>query len=137
MIFPVIYAALTWYFAMRWRREWPSFLAVGLSGLLLALAIRMIGAWREHIPDEALGGLVLLYPYSALVVGVGLYICCMPRRVTETQCRRCRYDLAGLDPINLRCPECGTLWKGRGSGLEEKEEWVPRPKGPIKRRGIG
>lgn len=136
MIFPVIYAALTWYFAMRWRREWPSFLAVGLSALFLYLAILMIEAWREHIPAEARGGMVLVYPYSVLVIGIGLYICVMPRRMTETECRRCRYELNGLDPVDLKCPECGTLWKGRGSGLEEKQELIPRPTGPIKKRGI-
>lgn len=136
MIFPVIYAALTWYFAMRWRREWPSFLAVALSALFLFLAIQMIEAWRERIPPEARGGMVLVYPYSVLVIGIGLYICVMPRRVSETQCRRCRYELSGLDPVDLKCPECGTLWKGRGSGLEEKHDLIPRPTGPIKKRGI-
>lgn len=134
MILPVVYAVLTWYAAVRWRRRWPSFLLVGLSISFLFLLGRLGHAWQGHFPLAFRTSFVLFWPYAFLVAGIGLYICFLPRRHHEYQCRGCGYDLSGLDHQSLVCPECGDEWRGKGSGHEPSEVLTPIPKGPPKRR---
>jgi hypothetical protein len=110
VFFFVLYAVAIWYMAARWRRQWGSFLAIalGLLGLLLvAHAHYRLSVWsngRIYLPVLQ----VLLYPYTVLVVGLGLYIAFLPRRAIPWEhCPGCEYDLRGLDaPVTL-CPECG------------------------------
>ena len=49
----------------------------------------------------------LLYPYSIVVVGIGLYMACLPRAIPRQWCSTCRYDLSGLENEVDLCPECG------------------------------
>lgn len=128
MIFPVIYAVLTWYLAGMWRRRWPAFAAVGVSATLLLSLARLLSAWSEHIPWSYRMGLVLFWPYAALVVGIGLYIALLPRRPGPGDCQRCHYDLSGLDPVDLACPECGEAFRGPGSGHETPIVLTPVPR---------
>jgi 4-amino-4-deoxy-L-arabinose transferase-like glycosyltransferase len=106
----VVYAFAVWYAAARWRRRWPSFawVALGLVGLLL---IAYLHYWLNIWTHGAIYLPVLrsiLYPYTILVVIVGVYIACLPRtRPGETSCTSCKYDLAGLT-MPAVCPECGT-----------------------------
>lgn len=136
MFVPVIYAILTWYAAMRWRRRWPAFACVGVSTFLLVLTINLLRAFGEGVRREYGHALVLLVPYTVVVAGIGLYIACLPRRLTSTQCRGCGYDLAGLDPVGLNCPECSAPWRGRGSGFEERVELTPRLTGEPRKRTV-
>lgn len=103
------YAVLVWYAALRWRRRWESFAWVlaGILGLVLVALLHIqLSRWTR-------GGIYLpvlqclLYPYAALVGGIGLYLACLPRRVVAAQCLRCQYDLAGLAGEAEQCPECG------------------------------
>jgi len=128
VIFPVIYAVLTWYCAGIWRRRWLGFAAVGTSAAVLLSLARMLAAWSEHIPWSYRMGLVLFWPYVALVVGIGLYIALLPRRPGAGDCQRCRYALTGLDPVDLACPECGEPFRGPGSGHEPRIELTPVPR---------
>jgi len=136
VIFPVIYAVLVWYATMRWRRQWPSFAVVGAGVCVLAaLGLSLPHADVGHGWDVFELFKVLLWPYAALVGGVGLFIACLPRRAKPGQCTDCYYDLSGLDPRGLRCPECGTQYRGPGSGLEDElQELIPIPKQPIPKR---
>lgn len=138
MILPVIYAVLTWYLAMRWRRTWLAFAAVAGSVLVLMLAGHLLEVWMPHMEGQGKSLLLLFWPYTVLVGVVGIYIACLPAKAGEMQCARCRYDLSGLDPHGLSCPECGAVWKGKGSAFEAPPpELTPIPKGPPKmRRGL-
>jgi hypothetical protein len=105
-----VYAVLVWAAAARWRRHWESFAWVGLAFAGLALV-----AYLHYLLNVVTGGKIylpvlrsLLYPYTAVVVGVGLFISCLPhRRRPLIECPRCSYDLHGLEDEVNSCPECG------------------------------
>jgi hypothetical protein len=106
----VVYAVAVWYAAARWRRRWEAFawILAGFGGLALVAYFH----WRLNIWTHGTIYLpvlrVLLYPYTALVVGVGLFIAMLPRRVIPwAHCPGCLYDLRGLDAPVESCPECG------------------------------
>lgn len=140
MILFVFYAMLVWYGAYLWRRRWGGLvvLAAALTGLLVVWKVhyRMNG-WVEggnFLPVLR----VLLAPYIVLVMGVGVVLVCQ-RRLPRSgyYCRACQYDLSGLEPAALACPECGDPWTGKGSGVEPPEEHIeliPIPTGPPRRR---
>jgi hypothetical protein len=106
----VVYAVVIWYAAARFRRQWESFawVAGGLAGLLLV-------AWLHTKLSDWTDGRIflpvlrsLLYPYTALVVAVGLFIACLPVGRVKVDCPTCDYDLRGLEDEVNSCPECGT-----------------------------
>jgi hypothetical protein len=106
----VVYAILVWLAAAKWRRQWLSLviILIALIGLILvALFHYQLSLWshgRIYLPVLQ----VLLYPYTALVVVLGLYIAALPRRpITWVHCPICKYDLRGLDDPIESCPECG------------------------------
>lgn len=107
----VLYAALVWYAAIRWRRSWLGLLCVlaGLAGVaLIAFAHIKLNQWthgRIYLPVLQ----VLLYPYGALILMIGLFILTIPRIYAGSQCRKCGYELKGLETHVRRCPECGTV----------------------------
>ena len=126
LLFP-IYAVVIWALAMHWRRRWPAFAIVACGTALLVGAVRLCMR-LDLLPATAKIFYELLWPYILLLGGMGTYIACLPRRAREHECQRCHYDLRGLDPLALTCPECGAEWRGRGSGREAKhEELVPIP----------
>jgi hypothetical protein len=106
----VVYAAAVWYAAARWRRQWESFawVGIGLAGLLLVAYLHyLLSLWtdgRIFLPILR----SLLYPYTVVVVIVGLYIACLPSRPPIVECPSCAYDLRGLEEEVNMCPECGT-----------------------------
>ena len=106
-----VYAVVVWCAAARWRRQWESFAWVGAGfvGLVLVAYFHYkLSVWTEgkiYLPVLR----SLLYPYTGLVVLVGLFIACMPAgRVRRVECPRCDYDLRGLEEEVNSCPECGT-----------------------------
>lgn len=128
MILPALYAAIVWVLAMRWRRRWEGYaaVAVGVAGLLAVDA--GLGALDRAIPADRSAVLVagaaapagfrsttfllhdLLRPYIGVLAVFGFYIASLPRRApSEAHCRKCHYDLSGLDPRGLACPECGEV----------------------------
>lgn len=122
MIFPVIYACLIWFFAAKHRRRWPGVLAVVLGLSVLALigstsltddrGAASSGAWFT-LPEGLRHGLrlfmVLLVPYGAMVGLVAVFLVCLPRPKVASGCTGCGYDLSGLNPLGLVCPECGLV----------------------------
>ncbi len=106
----VIYAIAVWYAAARWRRQWLSlaWVTAGFLGLVL------VGYFHSRLNVWSNGQIylpvlrVLLYPYTLMVVAVGLYIAALPRRnIRWEHCPLCEYDLRGLDQPIETCPECG------------------------------
>lgn len=115
VLFP-LYAVFIWYFCFRWRRSW-----VGLACLFLGVAGVGVAAWihwaltqtfSEKFVNPMLFQLLLAIE-AGMVLIVGGFIVMLPVEVAETPCRRCRYDLAGLDEDNPTCPECGMLHAAR------------------------
>jgi hypothetical protein len=135
LLFP-IFSSLIWALAMYWRRRWQSFAVVTVAVVFLLGLTRILAAWHEHLPPMSHLFYELLWPYIVLTGGIGYYICCLPRRFTgELDCRACGYHLVGLKLTDLKCPECGKAWEGKGSGLEPPPEvLIPIPRGPVKKR---
>lgn len=142
MILLAAYAMFIWYLAIRYRRHWIGYLCVTGGVLLLILISRpAVGenVLAALLPSGLRSGyrqmMALLIPESALIALVGYFIVSIPHRHGPTQCRRCGYDLKGLSPRGLSCPECGAEWKGKGSGLEEPPiVLTPIYKGPPRKR---
>ena len=107
-IFFVGYALAVWACAARWRRAPTGCIAVAIGALGL-LGLNYLHYKLEDWTDGTIYLPVLqsiMYPYTGLVAGVGLYIACLPR-IHAYQCRYCHYDLRGLAADALLCPECG------------------------------
>jgi len=106
----IAYAVLVWYGALRWRRNWRGVAVVllGVLGVVFTGYLHwMLNQWTQgRIYLRVLQ--VLLYPYGALVAGVGFFIAALPRVYTGAQCRSCGYDLRGLETDERVCPECAT-----------------------------
>jgi hypothetical protein len=142
VILMAVYAAFVWYLAIRYRRQWAGYASVVVGVLLLLVLAR--GAVGEHalaasLPAWLLKGyrhlVLMLVPEAALVGLIGFFVASLPRKESVTACRGCGYELRGLDPAGLKCPECGRAWMGRGSGLEEPPiVLTPIRKGPVQRR---
>jgi hypothetical protein len=108
ILFPV-YAVFIWYFCLRWRRNW-----VGWASLLMGVSGVGVVAWFHQTVNSLMAGAwdgplfpILLASEAGLVLVVGVFIVLLPIEVAEVPCRRCHYDLAGLEEDNPTCPECG------------------------------
>jgi hypothetical protein len=133
----VLYALAVWFAAFRRRREWESLAAVGLGalGLLIVAWVHyLLGVWTNG--DIRLAVLQsMLYPYAALVIGVGLYLASMPQVLASpVRCLGCNYDMHSLDEPDAICPECGRrLHPPRHPAVRVNPEAParrPRPAGP-------
>lgn len=134
MLFFPIYAMIIWAGAMYWRRKWPALAITAAGVLLLLIAGRLFIAYEHLLPSGTRLFHELLWPYTLFVGAMGFYIALLPRPAKGHECKRCRYDLRGLDPHNLICPECGEEWCGIGSGREPPPvDLIPIPKGPPKK----
>ncbi|MCC6659287.1 MAG: hypothetical protein IT437_00205 [Phycisphaerales bacterium] len=103
------YAVLVWFAAARFRRQWKAFawVGAGIVGLIIVALLHIqLNVWTHgqiYLPVLQ----SILYPYTVVVAVMGLYLACLPRRVPEAHCTRCRYDLRGLEREPELCPECG------------------------------
>ncbi|MCC5823173.1 MAG: hypothetical protein LAT64_09780 [Phycisphaerales bacterium] len=106
--FFVGYAMFVWYLSARYRRTLLAY-ACALTGAAL-LIVLSYGHWvvGQANPELMIQGMqILLYPYTAAVGGVGIFIASLPRRYPEGCCRSCGYNLEGLGHPTDSCPECG------------------------------
>lgn len=105
----VIYAALVWWAALRWRRRLLGFVAVGLGVMGVWFVARFYLLLGSMLGIERTDSfMILMVPFGGIVGVVGAYIACLPVR-RETACRRCGYSLIGIEREGglLICPECG------------------------------
>jgi hypothetical protein len=106
-----IYAMLVWALCFRFRRRLAGFVA-WVAGVVAAATIavldRKVRVWLGD-PDDAFSSMqMVLWAEVAIVSVMGLFIWAMPRRpAPEFPCKRCGYDLAGLETSAPTCPECG------------------------------
>lgn len=128
-IFFVGYALAVWIIAARYRRTYAAFIAVA-GGLLGLMGLNFL---HIKLNDWTSGDIYLpvlqsiMYPYTALVAGVGCYIAVLPQR-SGIGCPKCGYDLHGLTRPGepCRCPECGVVSGGpepvyRASGADRDD----------------
>ncbi len=108
MLLP-LYALLVWYHCFRQRRRlmgWVA-LALGILGMATLSKIEFtVRAWAGGEPGFNSFQFILMGETFIVTMG-GLFIVLLPRRDAETPCRKCGYDLVGLEEKNPRCPECG------------------------------
>lgn len=108
VLFP-LYAILVWSFSWRFRRSWIAFaaVAVGVLGVVLVgMLHRLSGVIFPTLVNARLFSM-LLGVEGACILVVGFYIALLPRQRIDLPCRRCGYELSGLDEPNPVCPECG------------------------------
>jgi hypothetical protein len=116
MIF-VIYAAIVWWLAAKWRRTWRSFVVVTVGVLFILAIAKGHDRLAVFTGFRFVGVMVnaLLYPYVILLGLMGYYIAVIPRPVGEgahKPCRHCGYDLVGAEEFaSTLCPECGADWR--------------------------
>lgn len=112
VLFP-IYAFLVWYACLRWRRQFMGIAALILGVALIALLAQADLAIRRalHLHDEGPLFRFMLYSEALIVTLVGAILVFLPPRAgAQHPCRRCGYELAGLEHANPTCPECGTAF---------------------------
>jgi len=106
--FFVGYALLVWFTTAKHRRTLLAIacVGIGIGGLLLiSYAHWLLGQYHPVLLIQGLQ--ILMYPNTAVVGAVAVFIASMPRPCPDGACPRCHYDLAGLGyPVSV-CPECG------------------------------
>jgi hypothetical protein len=120
MLFP-LYALFIWYLCFKHRRRWQGFVAwaAGVLGVVtFAVLDARIRTWLGFQPGALISLQLLLWMEAGAVALVGGFIVILPRRYAQVPCRKCGYELRGLEEENPRCPECG---------LEEAAFKVKRP----------
>jgi hypothetical protein len=136
VILPV-YAVLVCLLVAKYRRRPLGYVLAALGALLPMLVLRVLCRIEPPSEDISLVSLSLIFrAESGFLLVAGLLVASMPRPVPSGMtCTGCRYDLKGLDPVGLHCPECGAHWRGAGSGHEvDNTPRIPIPRGPIKKR---
>lgn len=134
MLLFALYAFGVWLLCFRWRRQWQGFVALA-SGVLLVVTLAMLDRRLREWGGERGSGFTslqfLLWVESGIIALVGLFICVLPKGYAKVPCRKCGYELAGLEQENPRCPECGiefavTAPAKRPQALRAAEEPVQR-----------
>ncbi|MEN0020869.1 MAG: hypothetical protein AAF747_08310 [Planctomycetota bacterium] len=105
-------ALSVWFPAYHYRRRLAGF-GIVMLGLLGLAALAYFHYWasiwtngRVSLPALQM----MLYPYTLLVVAVGVGLACVPRGepiAIGGQCGHCGYDITALPQHVVRCPECG------------------------------
>lgn len=114
VLFPA-YAVLIWVLTWRTRRTWLGFATVA-AGVLGVLILGLLHHYTELVFPISVSGPffpLMLAVEAAFVLVVGLFIAALPLRRIDRPCRRCRYELQGLDDPNPTCPECGMAHAAR------------------------
>lgn len=109
MIFP-LYALFIWYLCFKHRRRWQGVVAwlAGIVGVVTFAVLDVrIRTWLGFQPGALLSLQLLLWMEAGAVALVGGFIVILPRRSAFVPCRKCGYELRGLEEENPRCPECG------------------------------
>lgn len=113
MLFFPFLAVLIWYFAGKYRRTWRGVLAVFVGMAVFALLeMTLIRAGTMGFAGMKPWLVVWLLIFSGvLVMAVSIFIFFMPTAPPPyVHCKKCRYNLTGLDSLDLKCPECGLVW---------------------------
>lgn len=128
LLFP-LYAAIVWYGCYRFRRQFLGYaaFAAGVLGivLLLWLDIRLTRWLLNQHPAPGL--LMMLSAEGCIVFLIGGYLVMTPRERAAMPCRRCAYELAGLDDHDPRCPECGLERAAKRGDLPPAPPAEPMP----------
>ncbi|MEL6328884.1 MAG: hypothetical protein AAFR38_04425 [Planctomycetota bacterium] len=112
-LFFTLYAVMVWWLAAKTRRTAKAFAPV-LLGVGILLLINWIHYELYKLTNGELDLAVvrsMMYPYTALVAGVAVFIALLPKVAAPGRCGGCGYDLSGLPGEGtgerVVCPECG------------------------------
>jgi len=110
----LFYAAIVWYCCFKWRRHWLGFASVAAGLALVALSSLALASIERYLIRTGSAKTMdarlfhMLLGVEAAIVGVvGIFFACLPRESPQRPCRRCGYELKGLETSNPTCPECG------------------------------
>jgi len=115
MLLFVFFAMLVWYGSFVGRRRLGGLAALG-AGLFVLFVVNAVHfrvaqtfGYEQYVPVFR----VLLYPYTALVASIGIFMISLPIDLPrgEIHCKACRYDLTEIKQEVLEgdpCPECGS-----------------------------
>lgn len=112
----VLYAIGIWYAAAVHRRRAAGYLWVG-AGVLGMVVVAYAHALLNYWTNGAIRLPVLqslLWPYTIMVMVVGVYIASLPR--ARVLCRRCSFDLTDAQTPGGRCPSCQAVRAHRVRG---------------------
>lgn len=115
LLFPA-YAIFVWYFCVRFRRQVWGFVALAFGLTLVAtLATLQRRLYLAYDSDSFMVTHLdfLLWLEFFAIGAVGLFLACLPTHAADVPCRKCGYELSGLDDSNPTCPECGTASAAR------------------------
>lgn len=109
MIFLPLYAFIVWALAFVWRRRIAGFI-VALGSALPVLVITLIIAASTEVTTPGAAGSPLFLTfvplsYGLIVTSIATFIAMQPRVTAKDPCRKCGYDIVGLE--SGVCPECG------------------------------
>lgn len=125
MLFP-LYALFIWYLCFKHRRRWQGVVAwlAGIVGVVtFALLDVRVRTWLGFPPGALLSLQLLLWMEAGAVALVGGFIVLLPRRSAYVPCRKCGYELRGLEDENPQCPECGLEF----AAYKPKKKATPPP----------
>lgn len=137
MVLLPVYAVAVCVLVARFRRR-PLGYILAIIGALIPMGVlailRRVVPPSEDVSTVSLG--LIMWAESWFMLAMGLIVASLPRPHPKGMfCTGCKYDLTGLHPVDLDCPECGMRWKGKGSGRDiDDVPRIPIPRGPIKRR---
>lgn len=105
------FAAIFWAGIYIHRRTWWA-LVWWLGAVVVLIAVALFHAWLDvyyrgtiHLPIMR----AVLYPYAALVTGLGIILAFMPKNYSGRPCPKCKYDVSGLaEEGRFSCPECNS-----------------------------
>jgi hypothetical protein len=109
MLFP-LYALFVCFLCFKHRRRWRGIAAWAagvVSIVTFAVLDSHIRTWMGFSPGSLVSLQLLLWMEAGAVAVVGGFIVLLPRRNAVMPCRKCGYELKGLEDENPRCPECG------------------------------
>jgi len=115
LLFPA-YAVLVWYFCVRFRRQVWGFVALAFGLTFVATLATVQRRLRASFDFD---GFVfthldfLLWVEFIAIGGIGLFLVCLPSHAAHVPCRKCGYELEGLEDTNPTCPECGLAFAAR------------------------
>jgi hypothetical protein len=115
LLFP-LYAICIWYCCARWRRSLGGFAAL-IFGEVFVLTfmflLKRVLVWSGGSPAVLDNFSLLLWGELAIVGLVGGVLVALPTTRAQHPCRKCGYELVGLEEHPPRCPECGLIAKAR------------------------
>ncbi|MDX2146766.1 MAG: hypothetical protein SFZ23_04520 [Planctomycetota bacterium] len=128
----ILYTALIWWLAYKYRRQWQGVATVlGSAAFIVFVSVLhvQVSRWTRgefYLPVVQF----FIYMFGLLVLVGSVFFVCVPRRLGR-HCRSCNYNVDGLaEEGKFLCPECG---KRHAFAREADMTRCPRCRGDLTR----